>query len=79
MMITVNEVEYDTEDMTKQQRGVVANIQGLERAIQHWTNEIVVRELSRNSLVGNKNAMVNDLVVSLTPKEKVTAPKGTKK
>jgi hypothetical protein len=79
MMITVNEVEYDTEDMTKQQRGVVANIQGLERAIQHWTNEIVVRELSRNSLVGNKDAMVNDLVVSLTPKEKVTTPKGTKK
>ena len=76
MKVTINEKEYELEDMTKDQRASVNELQSLDKIIKHLSMEVTVKQVSISSLIDKKNSLINPLVESLSKKQ---PPKNTGK
>lgn len=65
MKITLDGKEYDTEDMTKEQRSIIGDHQALNSIIMTLTNEVKVREVCIASLKVQQKAKLDTLFASL--------------
>ena len=65
MKVTINNKEYDMEDMDKDQRASVNELQSLDKIIKHLSMEVTIRQVSISSLIDKKNNLLDPLVKSL--------------
>ena len=79
MIVTINGNKYETEDMTKEQRATVNEVQALENILRVISDEITIRQISSQSLVENKKAKVDNLLAELNADEKKSAKKEVSK
>jgi len=70
MKITLDNVDYDTEDMTEDQKDIVEEIYTIAGVLEELNKEVLVRQTSAAALLKEQQARTNDLSNSIKGEDK---------